>query len=151
MAHNKTSISNRQAARDYYLEKPIEAGLQLKGNEVKSIRSGNANLKGSFVSITKGEVYIYNMHITPYKFSREDVDPVRPRKLLMHKSQVRHLQIESAQKGHAIVPTKVYFIRGYAKVEIAVGRGKKLHDKRVALKEKQAKREIDRALSHKNR
>ncbi|MDP8299170.1 MAG: SsrA-binding protein SmpB [Candidatus Tantalella remota] len=151
MAHNKTVISNRQAARDYYLEKPLEAGLQLKGNEVKSLRNGNANLKGSFVSITKGEVFIYNMHITPYKFSRDDVDPVRPRKLLLHSAQVKHLEVESSQKGYAIIPTKIYFHRGYAKVEIALGRGKKMHDKRVSLKEKQAKREMDRALSHKNK
>ena len=151
MAQNKTAISNRQASRDYYLEKSFEAGLQLQGNEVKSIRNGDANLKGSFVKIDKGEVMLYNMHISPYKYSRDDVDPVRPRKLLLHKAQVHQLQVKSEQKGYSIVPTKVYFSRGYAKVEIALARGKKLHDKRTALKEKQAKREIDKALRHKNR
>ena len=149
MAGNKPNITNRSALRDYYIEKVYEAGLQLFGNEVKSIRAGKANLKGSFARIENGGVFIYNMHISPYEFSREEYNPVRKRKLLLHKSEVRQLFISTAQKGYAIVPLKIYFKRGYAKVELAIARGKKHYDKRRALKEKAVNKEIDRALKNK--
>lgn len=147
----KSVVTNRQAYRDFHIEKTYEAGIELFGNEVKSLRAGKANLKGSFCRIEKGEVFIFNMHINPYEFSSEETDPVRGRKLLLHKSEIKHLEVKLAQQGYALVPIKVYFKRGYAKMEIGLGRGKKLYDKRHALKEKQAKREIDRAMRHKNR
>ncbi len=147
----KTVVTNRQALRDYYVEKAYEAGLQLRGNEVKSLRNGKANLKGSFARIENGELFVYNMHISPYKYSREDYDPVRRRKLLLRKTEIKHLDEKSSQEGYTLVPLKVYFRRGYAKLEVALARGKKLYDKRRVLKEKQATREIDRALRHKNR
>jgi SsrA-binding protein len=147
----KSVVTNRQAYRDFHIEKTYETGIELFGNEVKSLRAGKANLKGSFCRIEKGEVFIFNMHINPYEFSSEETDPVRDRKLLLHKSEIKHLEVKLAQQGYALVPIKVYFKRGYAKMEIGLGKGKKLYDKRHALKEKQAKREIDRAMRHKNK
>ncbi len=148
---NNSVVTNRQAFRDFHIEKTFEAGVELFGDEVKSLRAGKANLKGSFCRIEKGEVFIFNMHISPYEFSSDETDPVRPRKLLLHKNEIKHLNVKLAQQGYALVPLKVYFKRGYAKVEIGLGKGKKLYDKRHALKEKQAKREISRAMRHKNR
>ena len=146
---SKTAVTNRQALRDYYVEKAYEAGLQLQGNEVKSLRAGKANLKGSFARIENGQIFIYNMHISPYEYSHEEYDPLRPRKLLLHKAQIRQIEIKVSQQGYTLVPLKVYFKKGYAKVELALARGKKHYDKRRVLKEKQAKREIDRALRQK--
>lgn len=142
---NKDSIviTNRQALRDYYIDKVYEAGVALKGNEIKSLREAKANLKGSFAKIEKDGPYLYNMHISPYKYSREEYNPLRPRKLLLHKAELRHLNQKTVQRGYTLVPMKVYFRRGYAKIEIALARGKKLYDKRRAIKERQAKKEID--------
>ncbi|MFC1644151.1 SsrA-binding protein SmpB [Candidatus Omnitrophota bacterium] len=146
MTQNKTVVTNRQALRDYHVEKVYEAGLQLKGTEVKSLRGGKANLKGSFARVENGELFLYGMHINPYEYSQEEIDPTRCRKLLLHKAQVKQLDVKSSQQGYTLVPLKVYFKRGYAKVEIALARGKRLYDKRIALKKNQAKREIERAL-----
>ena len=151
MAKDNIVTTNRQALRDYHIEKTFEAGLQLQGNEVKSLRAGNANLKGSFAKFEKEELFLYNMHISPYEYSREDYDPLRCRKLLMHKTELKHIAIKFLQQGYTLVPIKVYFKRGYAKIEIALAKGKKLYDKRKAIKEKQVKQEIDRALRHGNR
>jgi len=147
----KVIINNRQAFRDFHIDDTYEAGLELFGNEVKSLRGGNANLKGSFAKVEKGQVYIYNMHITPYEFSREETDPVRPRKLLLHKTQIRQIEVKLLQKGFSLIPIKAYFKRGYAKVELGIGRGKKLYDKRHDIKKKQADREMQKALRHRNR
>ncbi len=146
----KTAITNRQALRDYHVHRTYEAGLILQGNEVKSLRAGGASLKGSFAKIDEGELFVYNMHINPYEYSRDEYDPLRRRKLLLHKSEIKQLEVKSTQQGFALVPIKVYFHRGYAKMEIALAKGKKLYDKRKSLKEKQVKREIDRAIRHKN-
>ena len=146
MADRKPVISNKKALRDFFIEKRFEAGIQLFGNEVKSLRSGNANLKGSFARIENGEVFLYNMHISPYEFSREERDPLRPRKLLMKKSEITHLEVALTQKGFTLVPLSVYFKRGYAKVELALAHGKRQFDKREAIKEKETRREIDREL-----
>jgi SsrA-binding protein len=147
----KLIITNREASRDFHLEKAYEAGIQLRGDEVKSIRAGKANLKGSFARVEGAEIFLYGMHVTPYKFAREEHDPVRPRKLLLNKFEIKHISDKLARQGYTLVPTKVYFRRGYAKVEVALGKGKKLHDKRAALKEKQANREMQKALRNKNR
>ena len=152
MAKNsKPVVTNRQALRDYYIEKAYEAGLELAGNEVKSLRAGKANLKGSFARIEKGEIFVYNMHINPYEYSQEEYDPLRPRKALLHKAQIKQIWTGLSQKGYSLVPLKIYFKRGYAKIELALARGKKHYDKRRVLKEKQAKREIDRALRSKEK
>jgi len=139
-------VSNRQAFRDYKIEKTFEAGLQLFGNEVKSLRAGNANLKGSFAKVEGEQIFVHNLHISPYEFSREESDPLRPRKLLLHKREILYLSAKIDQRGYTLVPLKIYFHRGYAKVELGLGRGKKLYDKRASLKKKQARREVDREL-----
>jgi SsrA-binding protein len=148
---SKTTITNREVFRDFYLDKTYEAGIQLRGDEVKSVRGGKANLKGSFARVDGTEVFVFGMHISPYKFAREEQDPVRPRKLLLNKTEIKQIGIKVTREGYTLVPTKVYFRRGYAKIEIALAKGKKLHDKRAALKEKQANREIHKALREKNR
>ncbi|MFH1877644.1 MAG: SsrA-binding protein SmpB [Candidatus Omnitrophota bacterium] len=144
-------ISNRQALRDYTIEKTFEAGIQLKGSEIKSLRAALGNLKGSFVKVEGEEIFLYGLHITPYKFSRDETETLRIRKLLLHKREIKYLAVKSLEKGYAIIPLKIYFSRGYAKVEIAIAKGKKLYDKRAAIKEKQAQREISRELRNKNR
>ena len=152
MAQNgKAVVTNRQALRDYYVEKAYEAGLELLGNEVKSLRAGKANLKGSFARVENGEIFVYNMHISPYEYSHEDYDPLRPRKALLHKVQIKQIWTGLSQQGYTLIPLKIYFKRGFAKIELALARGKKLHDKRRAIKEKQAKKEIDKALRRRNK
>ncbi|MDD4957451.1 MAG: SsrA-binding protein SmpB [Candidatus Omnitrophica bacterium] len=146
MAENKTLITNRQALHDYYIEKRFEAGLQLRGDEVKSLRAGNANLKGSFAKIEGTEIFLHGMHISPYDFTREAADPVRARKLLLHSSEIKQLVQCVSREGYTIVPVKVYFKRGYAKVEIALAKGKKLYDKRKSIKEKEAQRDMARVF-----
>ena len=146
MAKSDIVTTNRQALRDYTVEKVYEAGIQLFGNEVKSLRTGTSNLKGSYARIDNGEIFLYNMHISPYAFSREEVDPIRRRKLLMHRIEIVHLHSKISREGYTLVPLKVFFKRGYAKVELALAYGKKLHDKRSAIKEKQAKRELAQSV-----
>jgi SsrA-binding protein len=144
---NSTIVTNRQAERDYFLLDRLEAGIELRGSEIKSIRKRLANLKDSFAKIERGEVFLHNLHISPYEFSRRDeVDPTRTRKLLLHKKQIRYLAEAVSDKGLTIVPLRLYLKQGFAKIEIALAKGKKFYDKREALKQKEAKREVDRAL-----
>ena len=151
MKKEMIAATNRQAFRDFHVDQTFEAGLQLKGNEVKSLRGGQANLKGSFARFEGEELFIYNFHINPYKFSREEENPLRTRKLLLHKKELSILFIKITQQGYSIVPLKVYFKRGLAKVEIGLAKGKKLYDKRKDLKEKQVNKEIQRDLRIRNR
>ncbi len=145
-------VTNRRARRDYAVLGSIEAGIELKGTEVKSLRARRANLKDSFARIEKGEVILCNFHISPYEFGNiHNVDPVRPRKLLLHKNQILRLNAEIQAKGHTLIPLRVYFRKGFAKVELAVAKGKKQWDKRETIKRREAKREIDRALRKKQR
>lgn len=144
----KTLATNRKALRDYHIEKFYETGVQLMGSEVKSLRVGGTDFRSSFAKIEKEELFLYGMYIAPYKFSRDVIDPLRPRKLLLHKSELRQIEAKVLQKGFTLVPIKVYFKRGYAKVELGLGRGKQQYDKRKDVKERQVKREIDRALRH---
>ncbi len=145
-------VTNRQARRDYAILESIEAGIELKGTEVKSLRGRLANLKESFARIEKEEVILYNFHISPYEFGNiHNVDPMRPRKLLLHKNQILRLYAQIQTKSLTLVPLKVYFKKGFAKVELAVAKGKKKYDKREAIKRREAKREIDRALRSKQR
>jgi SsrA-binding protein len=140
--------TNRQASFRYNLLERWEAGIQLQGSEVKSIRDGGVQLKDAYAELRDGEVWLQNMHIAPYKPAAQDNhEPERPRKLLLHKREIERLIGKTAEKGLTLVPTRVYFKGPRAKVEIALARGKDLRDKRRSLKEREQKREIDRALS----
>jgi SsrA-binding protein len=148
----KIVTENRKARHDYHILETYEAGMELKGTEVKSLRSGKANLKDSYAQVDNGELFIFNMHISPYEQgNRFNVDPVRPRKLLMHKKEIMRLLGKTKEKGLTLVPLKVYFTRGKAKIEIALAQGKKLYDKREAAAEKSAKRDIEKAIKEKMR
>ncbi len=137
---------NRKASHEYFLDEFFEAGLVLLGPEVKSLRDGRANLVDSHVRFQQGEPWLHNMHISPYPFARNvDLDPKRPRKLLLSKRELKRLLGKTREKGYALVPTKVYFSGNWAKVEIALARGKRKVDKRRTLKEKELKREMDQA------
>ncbi|BBH25094.1 SsrA-binding protein SmpB [Intestinibaculum porci] len=140
---------NKKARHDYFILETYEAGIELKGTEIKSIRRGSCNLKDSFIRIKDGEAYIENMYVAPYKEGNIfNVDPRRIRKLLLHKKEIRKLQKEIMQEGLTIVPLKVYFNTSKAKLEIALAKGKKNYDKRQSLKEKDMKRDIDKALKN---
>ncbi|MFZ5800755.1 MAG: SsrA-binding protein SmpB [Candidatus Omnitrophota bacterium] len=142
------AVTNRQAFRDYAVLETFECGIELKGSEVKSIRAAEANLKDSFARVENGEVLLYNAHISPYaQASYLNVEPLRVRRLLLHKAQIFRLAQETAQKGLTLVPLKFYFnSRGVVKVELALAKGKKKFDRREDLKRKEIDREIRRAL-----
>lgn len=139
---------NKKAFHDYHIERTMEAGMVLSGPEVKSLRAGRANLKDGYAQLKDGEVFLYNVHISPYAFATHTApDPLRVRKLLLHKREIRKLIGKMREKGLALVPLKIYFINnGKAKIELGLARGKKLYDKRAALKEKQSNRDMERAL-----
>ena len=140
-------IQNRSARHNYSVEDTLEAGLVLYGTEVKSIRQGKANLIDSYAVIKDGEIYIVGMHISPYdKGNIFNKDPLRDKKLLLHKKEINKLLGIVQQKGLSLIPLKVYFLRGKVKLQLAIARGKKLYDKRDDLKARDAKREIDRRL-----
>jgi SsrA-binding protein len=145
--------TNRQASHRYELLERWEAGLQLQGSEVKSLREGGVQLKDAYAALRDGEVWIHNMHIAPYgPASRDNHEPERPRKLLLHRREIERLIGKTAEKGMTLVPTRMYFKGKRAKVEISLARGKDLYDKRRSLKEKDMKREIQRELgSHRGR
>jgi SsrA-binding protein len=140
--------TNRQAAFRYHLLERWECGMQLQGSEVKSIREGGVQLKDAYAELQDGEVWLQNMYVAPYKpAARENHEPERPRKLLMHRREIERLIGKTAEKGLTLVPTRVYFKGPHAKVEVALARGKEQKDKRRAIKEREQRREIDRALS----
>ncbi len=143
----KQIAKNRKAWHDYTIEESFEAGIALSGTEVKSIRMGTLNLKDSYCLVKNGEIMVKQMHISPYEkgnvFNR---DPMRDRKLLMHKREIRKLDAAIAQQGYAIIPLSVYLKGSLVKVQIGLARGKKLHDKRDAMAARDAKREMDRAM-----
>ncbi|MDO3376558.1 SsrA-binding protein SmpB [Geoalkalibacter halelectricus] len=143
----KIIATNKKAYHDYFIDEVYEAGLVLTGTEVKSLRLGKVNLKEAFCRIKNGEAFINNMNISPYEQgNRENHDPTRERKLLLHREEIAKLTRKVDERGLTLVPTKIYFKDSRAKLEIGVGRGKKLHDKRETLKEKQHSRETARAL-----
>lgn len=139
---------NKKAFHDYHIDDRLEAGIVLTGPEVKSLRAGRANLKDGYAKVKNGEVFLYNVHISPYSFTTHvSPDPLRVRKLLLHKREIRRLTGKLKEKGIALIPLKIYFIdNGKAKVELGLARGKKLYDKRAALKKKQSDRDLERAL-----
>ncbi len=143
----KIIASNKKAYHDYFIEEVYEAGISLLGTEVKSLRLGNVNLKESFCRVKNGEVFINNMHISPYELGNiENHDPTRVRKLLLHRREIDKLARKSDEKGLTLVPTKIYFKNSRVKLEIGIGKGKKHYDKRETLKLKQAQREVAKAI-----
>ena len=139
--------SNRQASHRYHLLEKWECGLVLQGTEVKALRDGKAQIKDGYASVRDGEVWLYNVHIPPYgPASRENHEPERPRKLLMHKREIERLIGKTREKGLTLVPTRLYFKDGRAKVEIALARGKDVGDKRQSIKEREMRREMERAV-----
>ena len=137
---------NKQAGYRYNLLEKWEAGLQLTGSEVKSLRQGGVQLKDSYATVRDGEVWLHNVHIAPYAHARDGHDPERPRKLLLHKGEIERLIGSTSEKGLTLIPTRIYWKGPHAKVEISLARAKNVQDKRRYLKEKDARREIDRAL-----
>lgn len=145
-------IENRKAFHDYHIEERFEAGIELTGTEVKSIRRGRANLGDSYAAVDQGELFLYNMHISPYEQgNRFNPDPIRTRRLLMHKHEILRLYGVVRQEGLTLVPTRLYFKRGRVKIEIGLARGKKNYDKRNSEAERQSRRDIDRRLKSSNR
>ena len=143
----KLVAGNKKAFHEYFIEEKYEAGISLAGTEVKSLRMGKCSIKEAFIRLRNGEVYVYNMHISPYeKGNIFNKDPIRERKLLLHRHEIRKIEGQIAQKGYTMVPLNVYFKGSLVKVEVGLAKGKKLYDKRNSMKERDVKREIDRAM-----
>jgi len=143
----KIVSTNRKAYHDYHIQETCEAGISLLGTEVKSLREGRANLKESYVIFKEGEAFLLNCHISPYSHGNiQNHDPLRTRKLLLHKKEINKLWGRTSQQGLTVVPLKIYFKNGRAKVEIGLAKGKRQYEKRATIKEKEAKREIERHL-----
>ena len=147
----KIVCDNRKARHDYFIHEVFETGIELKGTEVKSLRVGKANLKDSYAVIKDGEIFVEHMHISPYEQGNIfNHDPLRRRKLLMHKKEIIKLFSKTREKGFTLIPLKIYFKSGRAKMELALASGKHNYDKRAALAEKSAKRDIERAMKNRN-
>ncbi len=143
---------NKKAHHDYHIEETFEAGIVLQGTEIKSIRAGRINIRDAFAHIQNGELFLINAHISTYEQgNRYNHDPLRTRKLLLHKKEINKLIGATKEKGYALIPLKVYIKNGFAKVLIGLGKGKKKYDKREDLKQKDAKRQIERALREKQK
>ena len=152
ISDRKVVATNRKASHDYTLEENIEAGIVLMGSEIKSIRDNRVNLKEGYVLEQNGELWLMNVHISSYdQASVFGHDPLRPRKLLLHRKEIARLISRVREKGYTIVPTQLYLKKGRAKVEIALGRGKRQYDKRAAIAERDSKREVERALRERER
>lgn len=144
---SKTVAQNRKARHNYHIENTYQAGIVLTGTEIKSIRAGRVNLQDSFARVHNGEVFLHNMHISPYEQgNRYNHDPVRTRKLLLHRDEINKLIGLTKEKGFSLVPLDVHLTRGRAKIKLALAKGKKLYDKREDLKKKAAKRDVERAF-----
>jgi len=147
----KIIAQNKKARHDYFIEDTYEAGIELSGTEVKSVRKGSVNLKDSYAAVEKGEVYVYNMHISPYEQGNIfNKDPLRTRKLMLHRYEINKLIGYVQQKGYTLVPLSIYLKGSLVKVELAVAKGKQLHDKRHDIAERDAKREIEREFRGKD-
>lgn len=148
----KIIAQNKKARHSYFVEESYEAGVELKGTEVKSIRLGNVSIKESYAQVRNGEVYALGMHISPYKLGHNaDYDPIRPKRLLLHKREIRKIASSVQQKGYTLIPLKIYLKRGLIKIELGVCVGKRLHDKRDAISRRDAKRAMDRAIKENNK
>ncbi len=148
----KLVANNKKAYHDYFIDDTFEAGIELYGTEVKSIRMGKCSIKESFIKIENGQVFVYGMHVSPYeKGNIFNKDPLRIRRLLLHRAEIRRLVSKIREKGYTLVPLKVYFKGSLVKVEMGLARGKKLYDKRDDIAKKDARREIERGFREKNR
>jgi SsrA-binding protein len=144
--HKKNIAENRKARHNYFIEDTYEAGIALLGTEVKSLRGGRANLKDAYARIINGEVFVYQMHIGPYPFAYyNNHAPLRTRKLLLHKSEIKKLYGKVNEKGFSLIPLRLYFVNGKVKMALALARGKRKYDKRQAIRQRDDKRELDRA------
>ena len=144
----KLLANNKKAFHDYLIEEKYEAGLELKGSEVKSIKAGKVSIKEAFISDKKGEMFVYGMHVTPYMEGFDKIDSTRTRKLLLHKKEINKLVGKKTVDGYTLVPLKVYENNGLVKIEIALAKGKKMYDKRESIKRKDDKRRMERALKN---
>ena len=148
----KLICNNRKAYHDYFIEEKFEAGMVLRGTEVKSLRNGKANLNDSFAIIKNGEAFLHNLHVSPYDFgNRENHDPDRMRKLLLHKKEIVKLYAKIREQGYSFIPLRIYFKDGLVKVELGMAKGKKLYDKREDMKEKDHKRDMAQAMKQRGR
>jgi SsrA-binding protein len=148
----KLICNNKKAHHDYFIEEKFEAGIVLKGTEAKALRMGKANLNDSFALVKSGEAFLHNLHISPYDFgNRENHDPDRMRKLLLHKKEILRLFSKVREQGYSLVPLKLYFKNGMVKVEMGLAKGKKLYDKREVMKQKDMRRDVAQALKERNR
>lgn len=146
------ACTNRKALHEFFIEETLEAGIELLGAEVKSVRQKEISLEGSFARMENGQAYVYNMHIKPYKFnSLTELDPVRPRRLLLNKKEIRKWASKAEIKGYALVPLEVYFKNGWAKIKLALAKGKHLFDKRESLKKRDLNREMEQNFKNKIR
>jgi SsrA-binding protein len=148
---DQVAITNRKARHDYFVLDTYECGVMLKGAEVKSIRNGRANLQDAYARVDDGQVWLFGMHVSPYEFSRGELDPVRKRKLLLHRREIAEIARATEEKGVTLVPLRVYFKDGRCKVEIATARGKARYDKRQAIAARDARRETERDLKEMQR
>ncbi|TET94772.1 MAG: SsrA-binding protein SmpB [Desulfobacteraceae bacterium] len=140
----KIVCQNRKARHDYFIDEIYEAGIVLIGPEVKSLREGSASLKDTYARVKNGELFLHNMHITPYPFAHNlNLNPIRTRKLLMQKREIKRLIGKTEEKGYSLIPLSIYLLRGIIKVELALAKGKRKYDKRYVLKEREMKRELD--------
>ena len=146
-----TVVTNRRARHDYHILESWECGIVLEGAEVKSLRERRANLQDGFARVENGEVWLYGMHVSPYSYGARELDPVRRRKLLLHRRQIDQLERATAEKGTTLVPLRIYFKDGRAKVELALGKGKRQWDKRQTIAKREADREAQRALKERSR
>ena len=143
---DNSKVTNRSARRDYFILETVEAGLELKGSEVKSIRAGKASLAESFAKIEDSEIFLYHMYVSPYEYTAiDEQDSLRPKKLLLHRQEIDYLIAQISQKRLALIPLNVYFKKGFAKVELGLAKGKKQYDKRETIKRREADRAIARA------
>ena len=150
--NNKTLVENRKARHDYFVEEAMEAGIALVGTEVKSIRKGRANIKEAYAQVVNSEIIIYGMHISPYEEGNIfNVDPLRPKKLLLHKAEIRRIEGMLNQQGLTLIPLSMYLKNGRVKINLGICKGKKNYDKRDAMLEKAHKRDIERQMKEKNR
>jgi SsrA-binding protein len=147
LANTKIVATNRKAYHDYHVDETYEAGIALTGTEIKSVRQGMVSLRDSFARVENGEVFLYDMHVSPYDAgNRYNHEPRRTRKLLLHKAEIRRLATKTQEKGFTLIPLKVYLKGGRAKVEIALAKGKRLFDKREDIKKRDVMRQVDRAI-----
>ncbi|AMA71807.1 MULTISPECIES: SsrA-binding protein SmpB [Aneurinibacillus] len=148
----KVLAQNKKARHDYFIEETYEAGIALTGTEIKSIRKGRVNLRDGFARIRNGEAWLYNVHISEYEQgNRYNHDPLRTRKLLLHRSEINKLLGQTKMEGYSLIPLRLYLKRGFCKVEIGLAKGKKKYDKRESIKQRDAQREMQRALRARNR